>query len=484
MSDSLDPSVHRDREKQFISHVRTLLNESRLMLDTKRGRLPVDALFPVITEGEPGVERGEKLKRQMLELGVADRSLQSKMPVGERIGVTLRQKRFWGGKKTVGEFVVVCASPTKALVKGQPPAPMDAAEVNGLLSRMNPSGGVPVTIVLMSTAGFTAEARALASDTTKRILVTMEPNEAGGWTATGPGQAAQLVDVLDPEEDQAKRRRVRDLVEANKYEMMNGGIASDKIAAKAQLPSQFVEAELKNYAKETPGLAARQIEGRLTLFREGSMFSNDPGGSTMPFWEKVKGVFNREESPDKKIARFNADLAGLTVQRDRAYDEIASVEKKEADLTKGFKEATALTQRRIATEIGQIRKDIERRQQVLTTIDKQINIVKTSIHTLEMQKQVSPGKLKAYGTISTSVEDVEAGLAELQQLDEEADSLAGIGSTSVSDDVQSIMDELKGKTETPPEPEPAKGQTTRERAPEQSGGPVAPERHRGGPEAG
>src|SRR5438067_672969 len=110
MSESLDPSIHRDREKQFISHVRTLLSESRLMLDTKRGRLPVDALFPVITEGEPGVERGEKLKRQMLELGVADRSLQCKMPVGERIAVTLRQKRFWGGKKTVGEFVVVCAS--------------------------------------------------------------------------------------------------------------------------------------------------------------------------------------------------------------------------------------------------------------------------------------------------------------------------------------------------------------------------------------
>ena len=490
MKTSVDPTFHRDREKQFIEHVRNLLDDDRLRPDTTRGRRPITTLMPSITEGEVGVVRGEKVKRLMLELGVTDRSLQSRMPVGERIEVTLRQRNFWMFKKTVGELVTACISPTRELLKGETPKPLSAAEVNAFLSQVKRSSGgpdVPATVVLMSTSGFAPEARDLASHAGSRTLVVVEPNDAGGWNVSGPSDAPDLTELFDPEQEESKRHRVHEYLEENKFDLMSGGIVSEKIAARTQLPLQVVEAELKSYARENPGLAARRIDGKLMLFREGSAFSTDPGGSNMPFWETVKGIFKRNESTDRKIGRLAAERAGLTAQRERSYDEIAAVEKKESELTKSFKEATALAQRRIATEISQLRKDIERRQQILGAIDKKINVINTGIHTLELQNQVSPEKLKTLENIAASSEDVEVGMAALQQLDEEANSVEGIGATEVPDDVQAILDELKGKTEAPAEPVPPQRVVTGEKTPERGrepSAPSAPERRRSEPEPG
>lgn len=490
MKNSPDPTFHRDREKQFVDHVRGLLDDDRLRLDTRRGVRPITTLMPSVTEGERGVERGEKVKRLMLELGVADRQLQSKMPVGERIEINLRQRNFWMFKKIVGGFIVLCISPTRALLTGQTPAPLGAAEVNALLSQLKQSAGgpdLPTTIALMSTSGFTPEAQELVSQIASQTLLMAEPNDAGGWSVSGPSDAKDLTELLDPEQAESKRHRVREYLDENKFDLMSGGIVSEKIAGRTQLPLQIVDAELRSYAKENPGLAAKRIEGKLMLFREGSAISNDPGGLNMPFWETVKGIFKREESTDKKISRLAVERAGLTAQRERAYDEIASVEKKESELTKGFKEATVLAQRRIATEISQLRKDIERRQQILGAIDKKMNVINTGIHTLELQNQVSPEKLKTLENIAASSEEVDVGMATLQQLDEEANSMSGVGAMDVPDDVQAILDELKGKEETPPEPVISNRVVSTEKSSQRSREmptPAAPERKRNEPEPG
>jgi hypothetical protein len=371
--------------------------------------------------------------------------------------------------------------------------------VNAYLSSLKRAGGsgpdVPLTVVLMSTSGFTMEAHELANRTANRTLVMVEPNDSGGWSVYGPQETRELSDLFDPERDESKRQRVREYLEQNKFELMTGGIAADRIAAKTQLPLQIVDAALKSYARENPGLAARRIEGKLMLYREGSsMLAADPaGGSNMPFWETIKGIFHREESAERKIARLSGERASLSAQRERAYDEIAAVEKRESELTKSFKEATSLAQRRIATEISQLRKDIERRQQILGAIDKKINVINTGIHTLELQNHVSPEKLKALENVAASSEDVEVGLAALQQLDEEANASAGIGASDVPDDVQAIMDELRGQTESTTEPAttttPQRVATTeprnQERTPaERASTPAAPERRRNEPEPG
>src|SRR5438045_8318543 len=141
MKPSLDHTFHRDRERQFIEHVRNVLEEYRLRIDTTRGRRALGTLIPYIAQGEPGVERGEKVKRLMLEMGMADRELQAQMPVGERITVTLRQRNFWMIKKQVGRLQVLCLSPAKQLLAGETPQPLDVAAVNQSLGELSKFGG-------------------------------------------------------------------------------------------------------------------------------------------------------------------------------------------------------------------------------------------------------------------------------------------------------------------------------------------------------
>ena len=45
MKNSLDPTLHRQSEKQFMAHVEALLEDSRLRLDTLRGHRAVTNLL-------------------------------------------------------------------------------------------------------------------------------------------------------------------------------------------------------------------------------------------------------------------------------------------------------------------------------------------------------------------------------------------------------------------------------------------------------
>ena len=49
---SSDPSFHRDRERQFVEHVKKLLGDERLRLDTTRDRRPVTTLNPKPSESD------------------------------------------------------------------------------------------------------------------------------------------------------------------------------------------------------------------------------------------------------------------------------------------------------------------------------------------------------------------------------------------------------------------------------------------------
>ena len=80
-------------------------------------------------------------------------------------------------------------------------------------------------------------------------------------------------------------------------EIGSSGIASDRLAAKTQLAPQIVEAELKSYAAQNPGLIAKRLDGRLVLFREGSAAVTgtmaSPGGVNMPMIDKFRALFAR-----------------------------------------------------------------------------------------------------------------------------------------------------------------------------------------------
>jgi len=439
-----DPAVHRQIEQDFVRHVEQLLDDDRLRVDTTSGRRPVSGMMKFVQRSDHSVD----LKRIMSEMRKPDRELQHQMPVGETLEVNLLKRKLWVFRQVVGRLRVLCVSPTRTLLAGETPQPLRPNDVSKLLSEIPASvGGVPSTIVLMSTSGFTIEAHELAERRADRTVIMAEPNKAGGWAVYGPVETKALVDLFDPEAEESKRNRVREEIESISSELVGAGISTDKICAQTQLPVQLVESELKSYAKSHPGLVAKRLDGRVVLFREGSVppaATSASGGGEMPLIDRIKTLFARKGENEKKIAFLSERRTALMQQRDRSYDDVMSLEKQEGKLRTEFKEATGdITKRRVTGQLLQLRKDIERRQQLLSVLNQQINIVSTHLHNLELVHQGQHAKLPDSEEVASDAAKAEEMLAGLEADAELAGSVGAITNTGLSAEEQALYEELE-----------------------------------------
>jgi hypothetical protein len=481
-----DPATHRQLELDFIRHVEQLLEDDRLRVDTTSGRRPVSSMLKNVRRDDKAVD----LKRIMSEMRKPDRELQNQMPIGESLEVILQKRKLFVFKGVVGRLRVVCVSPTRSLLAGENPHPLKPSEVTKILSEVPQAvGGVPSTIVLMSTSGFTIEAHELAERRADRTIVMAEPNKAGGWAVYGPVETKALVDLFDPEAEESKRNRVSEEVEAHISDLVGAGISTDKISSKTQLPLQLVESELRNYAKSHPGLVAKRLDGRVVLFREGSVPStatSASGGGEMPLIDRIKTLFARKGENEKKIAFLSERRTALMQQRDRSYEDITTLESQEGKLRTEFKEATGdLTKRRVTGQLLQLRKDIERRQQLITVLNQQVNIVSTHLHNLELVQQGKSAKLPDSEEVASDAAKAEEMLAGLEADAELAGSVGGIANVGMSAEEQALYDELE-KENAPPvvEQETPVESTPSHNEPTKVASTPTPAQRRAEPEAG
>ena len=453
MKSSTDPSLHRQVERRFIEHVEKLLDDDRLRVDTTRGRRPI----PTLTRKTTRTDKAVDLRRLMTEMGRPDRDLEAMMPMGESVEIDLSQKKWWFFNENVGRVRAICLAPQKQLIAGEAPKPLTPRDVEKFLAALPPPiKKTPTTIVLMSTSGFTREAQEVAARDASRTVILLEPNDAGGFTVYGPTETAAINELFDPEAEEEKRQRVRDAIAAGQMELGSSGIASDRLAAKTQLSPTMVEAELKSYAAKHPGLAAKRLDGRLVLFREGSAAVTgtaamaSPGGIDMPMIDKIRSLFARRGETEKKIAFLSERRAALGQQRDRAYEEIGHLEQKDAELRDQFKNAgPELIKRRITSQLLQLRKDIERRQQLLNVLNQQVNVVSTHLHNLELVQQGQSAKLPDSEEMASDAAAAEEMLATLQESSEMAATVGGVGATGMTDEEQALYEELTRETGAP-----------------------------------
>ena len=182
----------------------------------------------------------------------------------------------------------------------------------------------------------------------------------------------------------------------------------------------------------------------------------------MPKIDKIKSLFNRRGETEKKIAFLSERRAALGQQRDRAYEEIADLETKDADLKGQFKDAPSeLAKRRVTSQLLQLRKEIERRQQLLQVVNQQINVVSTHLHNLELVQQGEAAKLPDSEEMANDAAAAEEMLAGLQESGEMAESVGGVAMMNMSAEEEALYEELQRETGAPAEPgsvkEPAKG---------------------------
>ncbi len=454
-----DPFKHQQIERRFIEHVERLIADQRLRILTTRGMKPIDKKQAIVARGDDSVE----LKRLMAAMGRPDRELQRQMPIGRTIDIDVWQKKWWFFSKTLGRLRVEAMSPVESLVAGDPARAMNRADVERAINQQVEDRSAPTTVVLLSTSGFTSDARELVHRASNCTLVLIEPNDAGGFAVHASADAGELKDLLNPEAEDEQRERIRNAIDSQQMDLTASGLASDRIAAKTQLSTQLVESELRSYAREHPGLAAKMLDGRVVLYRESSAVANaaSAGGLNMPMIDKLRSLFARRGETEKKIAFLSERRAALGQQRDRAYEEIGSLEAKDLDLREQFKNAGAeLSKRRITSQLLQLRKDMERRQQLLNVLNQQINVVSTHLHNLELVQQGQTAKLPDSEEMASDAAAAEEMLATLQESGEMADTVGSVATMSMSAEEQALYEELErgtGATGADTIKEPMKG---------------------------
>jgi hypothetical protein len=447
-----DPATHQSAERQFVDHFHRLLDEGRLLIDMGHGLRPVKGLRMSDRRSDHAVQ----LRRLMSELDMPDRELESRMPIAPVTEVRFNKRRLLPWRRKGAQIRLICTSPTRALLGGQDVTPLSAADVQRALAVLPTPPKEPTITVLVATAGLEPAARALVQDSdaaklaggrNMRTLILVEPADpagaggeesggsvSGGWKIHGPPRARALCELLDPESAAQKSRRVAAQIAARQFELSGSGIAADALAAEAGLPLSAVETELRTYARQHSGLAAKRLGGRMVLYREaaslagsGASVASAAGGQAMALFDRIKSLFARKGETEKKIAFLSERRTSLSQQRDRAYEEISQLEAKDQELRNQFKTGSAtLAKRRIAGQLLQLRKDVARRQQMIGVLNQQVNVVSTHLHNLELVQQGKLAELPNSEQIAEDAAAAEEMLAELSAQSELSETAGGL----------------------------------------------------------
>jgi chromatin segregation and condensation protein Rec8/ScpA/Scc1 (kleisin family) len=158
----------------------------------------------------------------------------------------------------------------------------------------------------------------------------------------------------------------------------------------------------------------------------------------------VKSLFNRKGESEKKIAFLSERRTALSQQRDRAYEEMGTLEAQEVALKEQFKDAaSAISKRRVTSQMLTLRKDLERRQQLISVLNQQVNVVSTHLHNLELVQQGQVASLPNTDEMTADAVKAEEVLAELEANSELAGSVGSIASSGMSAEEQALFEELE-----------------------------------------
>lgn len=166
----------------------------------------------------------------------------------------------------------------------------------------------------------------------------------------------------------------------------------------------------------------------------------------MSLAEWIKSLFSREGDEAKKINVLAERRAALSGRLDRMYDDIARLEKREADMVEeGKKQSSQVAKRRLASQIAHLRKDISRCNTSASILSKQINIISTHIHNLELARTGTAAEMPTSEELTEAAVNAEEMLEQLSANDELVSGLeVGLAETSISEDEAAILKELEG----------------------------------------
>jgi hypothetical protein len=340
--------------------------------------------------------------------------------------------------------------------EGEAP-PIGLGELNDHVRQLVTNKRVPYVVGVCSPTGFTEEARSARLDAPNVTVVLIEPDGHGGWKTNSAGDPVdpQLLRIFDPEGVRQKVERVRRIVDEHSADLLTGGLSVSSVANKTGLEEGVVRQAFKQAADADPELKASEAEGEFLLFRGAAVQREEK--RSMNVIDRIRQLLSGDADNTQKVNLLAERRASLAQRRDRIYEDISKLEKRDAELLEqGKATKSQVPRRRMAAQLAQLRKDIARQNATCAMLNKQIDIISTDIHNLTLIQQGEKAKLPDSMELTEHAVQAEEMLETLKADSELVGGLeTGIQETLVSEDELAILKEFEEGEETPSKVEPA-----------------------------
>jgi hypothetical protein len=393
----------------------------------------------------------DRLRALLASNRIFDREKLKSLPANRRIALHGFVRRFVFGKRRTGIAIASVLSPLShyASSPDTDAPPIDLGELADHVRKLVGDPRVPHVIGVCCPTGLTDEARNARLDLPNADVVLIEPDGSGGWRikATSEGVDPQLLKIFDPEGPNEKVDRVRRTIDDQSADLLTGGLSVSSVMGKANLPKEVVRQGFEKVAAADPELRLTEKNGEFLLFRGAPAQRQER--KSMNVIDRIRQLFSGEGDEAAKINLLAERRAELAQRRDRIYEDIGKLERKEAELFEQGKAATSqVPRRRLAAQLAQLRKDIARQNATAAMLNSQIDIISTDIHNLTLIQQGELAKLPDTAELTENAVKAEEMLETLKADAELVGSLeTGMEESLTSDEELAILREFEAAAE-------------------------------------
>lgn len=392
-------------------------------------------------------DQAEKIRAVMADRRVYDRDQFNRLPHNQSVTVRGYERRwfFWNRVRSV--TIAGVLAPTQDLLDSpDEQLPVSRAQLVEYVSGLITNAGAPHLIGVCAPSGFEKDAWDSPPEMGNVKLVLIAPRDDGGWRVEGadPNLDRRLIKLFDPEDVMAKLGRVKKEIKSRSADLLTGSLSADSLAKEMGLPVPLVANAFEQIAHEVPELHVSKKSGVATLFRGVASASYEEDKS-MSITEWIRSLFSKDGDETNKINVLAERRAALSSRLDQMYEDIGALEKKEAKLVEeGKASSSKVTRIRLAGQIERLRKDIQRFNTTASMLSKQINIISTHIHNLEMSQTGSMAELPTSDELAEAAVGAEEMLEQLNASDDLVSSLeVGMAESALSDTQADILAEFE-----------------------------------------
>lgn len=390
----------------------------------------------------------ERLCAAMIDRRIFDHAQFAEFPHGRGFSVRGFERRWIFGKRLRSVTVAtVLAPPEPLLASDGPVPPVTLGELTEHVRKLVVDAKAPHLIGVCSPSGFAPEVWNTPPDLPNVQLVLVAPRSGGGWRVENPGGKLPeaLRRLFDAEDVQRKLARVRQAIESHRGDLLLGGLTAENLSRELGLSAEVVAQGFEQAAKASPELHVTKQGGEVMLYVGAAEFAGVEE-SPMSIIAWIKDLFSREGDERKKINLLRARRASLSGKLDELRQNSEQLEKKEQGLTeRGRAASSQVAKRGLAGEILRVRQEISRCNTTAAIFNKQINIISTHIHNLELARTGSAVQIPSSEELTEAAVNAEEIIEELAASDQLVSGLeVSMAGSTMSEEEAAILAELQG----------------------------------------